>query len=49
VITTTLKGTGSSCSWPAPFYGCELSKKSLSVKFDFVFIALTVIAVNRLH
>jgi chromate transporter len=26
-----------------------MSKKSLSGKFDFVFIALTVIAVNRLH
>jgi chromate transporter len=26
-----------------------LSKKSLAGKFDFVFIALTVIAVNRLH
>ncbi len=27
----------------------SMSKKSLSAKFDFVFIALTVIAVNRLH
>ena len=27
----------------------SMSKKSLSGKFDFVFIALTVIAVNRLH
>jgi chromate transporter len=26
-----------------------LSKKSLADKFDFVFMALTVIAVNRLH
>ncbi|MBV8807194.1 MAG: chromate transporter [Acidobacteriaceae bacterium] len=27
----------------------QLSKKSLAGKFDFVFMALTVIAVNRLH
>jgi chromate transporter len=27
----------------------QLSKKSLSGKFDFIFMALTVLAVNRLH
>jgi len=27
----------------------ELSKKSLAGKFDFVFMAMTVLAVNRLH
>jgi chromate transporter len=27
----------------------QLSKKSLANRFDFVFMALTVIAVNRLH
>jgi chromate transporter len=27
----------------------QLSKKSLANRFDFVFMVLTVIAVNRLH
>jgi chromate transporter len=46
-ITAALKGVAAAAV--GLILSTVVSKKSLSGKFDFVFIALTVIAVNRLH
>jgi chromate transporter len=48
-ITAALKGVAAAAVGLILFTVVSMSKKSLSHKFDFVFIALTVIAVNRLH
>jgi chromate transporter len=48
-ITAALKGVAAAAVGLILSTVVGLSKKSLSGKFDFVFIALTVIAVNRLH
>lgn len=48
-ITATLKGVAAAAVGLILSTVVSMSKKSLSGKFDFVFIALTVIAVNRLH
>ncbi len=48
-ITAALKGVAAAAVGLILSTVVSLSKKSLSGKFDFVFIALTVIAVNRLH
>ena len=48
-VTAALKGVAAAAVGLLLSTVVNLSKKSLSSKFDFVFIALTVIAVNRLH
>jgi chromate transporter len=48
-ITAALKGVAAAAVGLILSTVVSMSKKSLAGKFDFVFIALTVIAVNRLH
>ena len=48
-ITAGLKGVAAAAVGLLLSTVVELGKKSLAGKFDFVFVALTVIAVNRLH
>ena len=48
-ITAALKGVAAAAVGLILSTVVGLSKKSLAGNFDFVFIALTVIAVNRLH
>jgi chromate transporter len=48
-VTAALKGVAAAAVGLILFTVIGLSKKSLAGKFDFVFMALTVIAVNRLH
>jgi chromate transporter len=48
-ITAALKGVAAAAVGLILSTVVSLSKKSLSGKFDFVFIALTVLAVNRFH
>jgi chromate transporter len=48
-ITAALKGVAAAAVGLILSTVVSMSKKSLSNKFDFVFVALTVIAVNRLH
>jgi chromate transporter len=48
-VTAALKGVAAAAIGLILSTVMGLSKKSLAGKFDFVFIALTVIAVNRLH
>src|SRR5580698_3208466 len=48
-ITAALKGVAAAAVGLILSTVVSMSKKSLSGKFDFVFVALTVIAVNRLH
>jgi chromate transporter len=48
-VTAALKGVAAAAVGLILSTVVSLSKKSLSSKFDFAFIALTVIAVNRLH
>jgi chromate transporter len=48
-ITAALKGVAAASVGLILSTVVGLSKKSLEGKFDFVFVALTVIAVNRLH
>jgi chromate transporter len=48
-VTAALKGVAAAAVGLILFTVMGLSKKSLAGKFDFVFMALTVIAVNRLH
>lgn len=47
--TAGLKGVAAAAVGLILFTVVQLSKKSLATRFDFVFMALTVIAVNRLH
>ena len=49
LVTAALKGVAAAAVGLILSTVVSLSKKSLSSKFDFVFIAMTVIAVNRLH
>ncbi|MBV9574536.1 MAG: chromate transporter [Acidobacteriales bacterium] len=48
-VTAALKGVAAAAVGLILSTVVQLSKKSLAHKFDFVFMALTVIAVNRLH
>jgi chromate transporter len=48
-VTAALKGVAAAAVGLILYTVMGLSKKSLAGKFDFVFMALTVIAVNRLH
>jgi chromate transporter len=48
-VTAALKGVAAAAVGLILYTVMGLSKKSLAGKFDFVFIAQTVIAVNRLH
>ena len=48
-ITAALKGVAAAAVGLILSTVVSLSKKSLSHNFDFVFMAATVIAVNRLH
>jgi chromate transporter len=48
-VTAALKGVAAAAVGLILSTVVSMSKKSLSGKFDFIFIALTVIAVNRLH
>jgi len=48
-VTAALKGVAAAAVGLILSTVVGLSKKSLASKFDFVFMALTVIAVNRLH
>jgi chromate transporter len=47
--TAALKGVAAAAVGLILSTVVQLSKKSLAGKFDFIFMALTVIAVNRLH
>jgi chromate transporter len=47
--TAGLKGVAAAAVGLVLFTVVQLSERSLSGKFDFVFMALTVICVNRLH
>ena len=47
--TAALKGVAAAAVGLILSTVMQLSKKSLTGKFDFVFMALTVVAVNRLH
>ena len=47
--TAGLRGVAAAAVGLLLFTVVQLSKKSLANRFDFVFMALTVIAVNRLH
>jgi chromate transporter len=48
-ITASLKGVAAAAVGLILWTVVQLSKKSLVDKFDFIFMALTVIAVNRFH
>jgi chromate transporter len=48
-ITAGLKGVAAAAVGLILSTVVELSKKSLAGRFDFIFMAMTVIAVNRLH
>ncbi len=48
-VTAALKGVAAAAVGLILSTVVGLSKKSLSSNFDFIFLALTVIAVNRLH
>jgi len=48
-VTAALKGVAAAAVGLLLSTVVSLSKKSLSSKFDFVFIALTVVSVNRWH
>jgi chromate transporter len=48
-ITAALKGVAAAAVGLILSTVVSMSKKSLTGKFDFIFMALTVIAVNRLH
>jgi chromate transporter len=48
-VTAALKGVAAAAVGLILSTVVSMSKKSLSGNFDFIFIALTVIAVNRLH
>jgi chromate transporter len=48
-VTAALKGVAAAAVGLILSTVVGLSKKSLAGTFDFVFMALTVIAVNRLH
>jgi len=48
-ITAALKGVAAAAVGLILSTVVQLSKKSLAGKFDFVFMAMTVLAVNRLH
>ena len=48
-VTASLKGVAAAAVGLILFTVISLSKKALSHKFDFVFMAATVLAVNRLH
>jgi chromate transporter len=48
-ITAALKGVAAAAVGLILSTVVQLSKKSLAGKFDFVFMALTVLSVNRLH
>ena len=47
--TAALKGVAAAAVGLILSTVVQLSKKSLSGKFDFFFVAVTVLAVNRLH
>lgn len=49
LTTAGLKGVAAAAVGLTLSTVVQLSKKSLAGKFDFIFMALTVIAVNRLH
>ena len=48
-ITTALKGVAAAAVGLILSTVVQLSKKSLAAKVDFIFMAITVLAVNRLH
>lgn len=48
-ITAALKGVAAAAVGLILSTVMQLSKKSLAGKFDFIFMAITVLAVNRLH
>ena len=48
-VTAALKGVSAAAVGLILFTVVSLSKKSLSNNVDFVFIVMTVVAVNRLH
>jgi chromate transporter len=48
-VTAALKGVAAAAVGLILYTVVNLSKKALSNKFDFVFVAATVLAVNRLH
>jgi len=48
-VTAALKGVAAAAVGLILSTVVQLSKKSLAGRFDFIFMALTVIAVNRLH
>jgi chromate transporter len=48
-ITAALKGVAAAAVGLILSTVVQLSKKALAGRFDFVFVALTVLAVNRLH
>src|SRR5215469_3330987 len=48
-VTAALKGVAAAAVGLILYTVVGLSKKSLAGKFDFVFVALAVISVNRLH
>jgi chromate transporter len=48
-VTAALKGVAAAAVGLILSTVVGLSEKSLTQKFDFVFMALTMIAVNRLH
>jgi chromate transporter len=48
-VTAALKGVAAAAVGLILFTVVSLSKKALSQKFDFIFVAATVLAVNRLH
>jgi chromate transporter len=47
--TAALKGVAAAAVGLVLSTVVQLSKKSMAGKFDFIFMALTVLAVNRLH
>lgn len=49
LVTSALKGVAAAAVGLILYTVVNLSKKALSQKFDFVFMAATVLAVNRLH
>lgn len=49
LVTSALKGVAAAAVGLILYTVVSLSKKALSQKFDFVFMAATVLAVNRLH
>jgi chromate transporter len=48
-ITAALKGVAAAAVGLILYTVVGLSKKALAQKFDFVFVAMAVLAVNRLH